>query len=88
MIGSTNPVWVDGDADGKYTSARGYASRLIQRYGSDYRSLFKALNAFDEAVAIQAASLISAAGFNILTDDLASSSTQVKRGFEAFKAEL
>lgn len=88
VIGSTNPVWVDGDADGKYTSAREYASRLIQRYGSDHRSLFKALNAFDEAVAIQAASLISAAGFNILPDDLASASPHVKRGFEAFKAEL
>ncbi|MDB6036518.1 MAG: hypothetical protein JWM99_359 [Verrucomicrobiales bacterium] len=88
VIGSTNPLWIDGDDDGKYTSARGYALRLIKQYGSDYRSLLKALNPFDEAVATQAASLIAVAGSSVSPDDLASASPHVKRGFEAFEAEF
>jgi hypothetical protein len=88
VIGSTNPIWIDGDDDGKYTPARGYAARLIAHYGSDCRNLLKALNSFDEAVAIQAASLINAAGFKVSSDDLASAAPHVKRGFEVFKAEL
>jgi hypothetical protein len=62
VLGATNPVWVDGDGDGKFTSARAYAEQLVKRHGTDAAQLFPALAGYDEAVAAQAASLCLAAG--------------------------
>ncbi|NBV23356.1 MAG: hypothetical protein EBS05_15730 [Proteobacteria bacterium] len=62
VLGATNPVWVDGDGDGKLTSARAYAEQLVKRHGFDAVKLFPALAGYDEAVAVQAMSLCQAAG--------------------------
>jgi hypothetical protein len=62
VLGATNPVWVDVDGDGKFTSARAYAEQLVNRHGTDAAKLFPALAAYDEPVAAQAASLCHAAG--------------------------
>lgn len=62
VLGATNPVWVDGDGDGKFTSAHGYAEQLVKRHGTVAAKLFPALAAYDEAVAAQTASLCHAAG--------------------------
>lgn len=62
VLGATNPVWVDADGDGKFTPARAYAEELVKRHGPDAAKLFPALAAYDEAVAVQAASLCHAAG--------------------------
>src|SRR5438477_5748614 len=48
VIGSTNPIWVDGDGDGKFTPARAYAQQVIQQNGTDPAKLLPALAAFDE----------------------------------------
>jgi hypothetical protein len=88
VIGSTNPIWIDGDGNGIYTSARAYASQLIKQFGPDTKNLLAALNSFDEAVSIQAASLLKAAGQTISANDLTWAGSQVKRGFAAFEAEL
>lgn len=65
VLGATNPVWVDADGDGKFTPARAYAEELVKRHGMDAANLFPALAAYDEAVAVQAASLCHAAGKNL-----------------------
>ena len=31
-LGFTNPIWVDADGDGKYTSLRDYAANLVEQY--------------------------------------------------------
>jgi hypothetical protein len=65
VLGATNPVWVDGDSDGKFTSARSYAEQLVARYGTSPAKLVPALASCDEAVAAQAASLCHAAGVDL-----------------------
>lgn len=92
VIGSTNPVWVDADGDGKFTAAREYAQALIQRVGTDPEKLIPALAAYDEAVAVQAAGLCRAAGRDprdiSFSTALASAQEHVKTGFASFAATL
>ena len=57
VVGSTNPIWIDADGDGKFTAARGYAELLVQRAGGDAAKLQAALADYDEAVAVQAAAV-------------------------------
>lgn len=57
IIGSTNPIWVDGDGDGKFTPARGYAEVLVHRAAGDPAKLATALRDYDAAVAVQARAL-------------------------------
>ena len=82
----TNPIWIDADGDGQFTSARGYAKRLVQQSGADGVRLVRALAAYDEAVAAQAASLCAAAGIKLGSADplLRSAAPQVQRGFAAY----
>jgi hypothetical protein len=55
VIGSTNPVWIDADGDGAFSSAREYAMRLVQQTGESAEMLRAALVGFDEAIAVQVA---------------------------------
>jgi hypothetical protein len=57
VIGSTNPVWIDGDGDGKFTAARAYAAAMVERSGGDAGKLQSALAGYDEAVALHASDL-------------------------------
>ncbi|HXJ59629.1 MAG TPA: CehA/McbA family metallohydrolase [Verrucomicrobiae bacterium] len=86
VIGSTNPIWLDADADGVFTAPRGYALKLIEQYGRDPRKLLRPLRGYDEAVSAQAAGLCTAAGADLaaLHDTLQSAAPQVRRGFNAF----
>ena len=65
VLGATNPVWLDGDADGKFTAARGYAEQLVARHGPSPVKLLPALAGHDEAVVAQAAALCHAAGVDL-----------------------
>ena len=58
LIGATNPIWVDADGDGKFTSARGYAEMLVARHGGARKELLDELVHFDHAVIWQCAELI------------------------------
>ncbi|HXX95451.1 MAG TPA: CehA/McbA family metallohydrolase, partial [Planctomycetota bacterium] len=58
VIGSTNPVWIDADGDGKYTSPHEWARTLIDRHGKAAEAIVPALAPYDEAVAVQAADLL------------------------------
>lgn len=57
VVGSTNPIWIDGDGDGEFTSARGYAAKVVATAAGDPEKLNAALARYDEAVRIQAADL-------------------------------
>jgi len=88
VIGATNPIWIDADGDGKFSSARTYAQTLVRRHGTGARGLLRALAPYDEAVAAQAACLIQKAGADLhsseFTRQLKAAPAPVRRGFEAF----
>ena len=92
VVGSTNPIWVDGDGDGKFSPARAYARKLIEQNGTDPATLLPALAPFDEAVAIQTASLCQSAGKDVrtlaFTRALQQAPPAVRRGFAAFASSL
>ncbi len=58
VIGSTNPIWLDADGDGRFEPAFAIAQRLIQESGGDRAKLQEALKKCDEAVAVQVESLM------------------------------
>jgi len=53
VIGSTNPVWIDADGDGRFESAFEYAQGLIKQFGGDEGRLREALKAYDAATEVQ-----------------------------------
>ncbi|MEO6786782.1 MAG: hypothetical protein ABI318_11670 [Chthoniobacteraceae bacterium] len=57
-IGSTNPIWLDADGDGRFQSAFAYAQKLVTQLGRDPRKLREALKNYDEAVATQVGRLL------------------------------
>jgi hypothetical protein len=58
----TGPVWLDVDEDGRPTSARDIAERLVHASRTDFAALLKLLADCDAAVAAQAAHLFRAQG--------------------------
>lgn len=57
ILGSTNPIWVDADRDGVFTSARGYAATLLRQSAGDPAKLATLLESYDAAVKAQAKDL-------------------------------
>lgn len=57
VIGSTAPVWVDGDGSGTFESARDYAERLVKESHGDLKILAVKMAGYDEAVMAQAAAV-------------------------------
>lgn len=92
VLGATNPIWIDGDGDGKFTAPRAYAKEMVQRTGADPGKLIVELAKFDEAVAIQAASLCQSAGSDVrsgeFAEQLKTALQQVQRGFAAYVRSL
>ena len=92
VIGSTNPIWVDGDGDGKFTPARAYARTIVQKYGMEPATLLPALADYDQAVAARAASLCHAAGKDLRGAEfnrvLREAPPAVQHGFAAFISTL
>jgi hypothetical protein len=90
VLGSTGAVWVDGDGDGRRTSALAYAERRVRESGADVPRLLRALGDYDEAVATQAAGLLHARG--VALDDAAvrpaarQAGPHVERGIQAYLA--
>ena len=58
VVGSTNPIWIDADGDGRFEPAVEIARQLIQENGGDREKIRQALRRCDEAVAVQAESLM------------------------------
>ena len=58
VVGSTNPIWIDADHDGKFTAARGYAKVIIDRAGGDAAKVQAAVAEYDESVTTQVSDLL------------------------------
>jgi hypothetical protein len=56
VIGSTSPIRIDGDGDGRYSSPADYARKAVEAHAADPKQLIAALAPYDEATAVQAAS--------------------------------
>lgn len=88
IFGFTGAMWIDGDGDGRFTSAREYAEVLVQRHGADLKSLVAALADYDPAVAVQAAGLFHPTQGNLLSEESrmiwGKGSEVVRRGFVRF----
>ena len=65
LQGATNPIFIDGNGDGKYTSPRILAEQLFSRHKRKIDALFEALRPFDQAVAAQLAALMHDAGHDL-----------------------
>jgi len=90
VIAVTNPVWVDADGDGVFTSPRALAAKVLALHGKDLPALIAELDHYDEAVATQAASLLRTAGIDVRTlavqRVLQNAAEPVRRGFAAYSA--
>jgi hypothetical protein len=72
VIGATNPIRVDGDGDGKFSSSHDYAVRVLDRAGRNAARLVELLLSYDEAVAIQSAALARARGLDLASPEFES----------------
>src|SRR5438045_2141278 len=92
ILGATNPVWLDADGDGKFTSARQYAQRIIETTGTDPEAVVRALSKFDAAVAAQAASLCQKKGMDLRSVEfrqaLRQAGQSVQEGFSLYIGTL
>jgi hypothetical protein len=92
VIGATNPIWVDGDGDGKFTAPRAYAKAIVDKAGAAPAALIPELGKYDEAVAAQAASLCKAAGRDVRSKEfeeaLKKALPHVQRGIASYVATL
>ncbi|MCA9017836.1 MAG: hypothetical protein KDA77_21105, partial [Planctomycetaceae bacterium] len=88
VVGSTGAVWIDADGDGKKTPAYAYAERLVNEHRGDLGALLKSLADYDQAVSLQAASLLRASGKSPfdpeLTKLLQNAAKQVQIGFALY----
>ncbi len=84
-VGSTGAVWIDADGDGNKTTAHQYATQLLEKHPEEIKALLKSLEDYDQAVILQAASLLRARGispFNPqVTIPLRDADQQVQDGF-------
>src|SRR6185369_10819711 len=49
VIGSTNPIWLDADGDGKFTTPRALAAQLLAQAGNDPAKILQLLATHDHA---------------------------------------
>ena len=82
VIGASGAVWIDADGDGKRTSANAYAGRLLRKHEPE--KAIAMLANYDEAVAVQVASLLQARGVKLDMDAARKAGAHVERGFQAF----
>ena len=85
--GATNPIFLDGDGDGKYTPPRLQAEQMFTKYSKDLSSLFSTLSSKDSAIAAQLASVMHRSGLKLNLPSIrkhwvANSSTRL--GFESY----
>jgi len=60
VLGVTNPVWIDADGDGKFTSAFDYGVQLVEKHGLSGNAAEADLARYDGAVSAQFASIARA----------------------------
>ena len=83
----SGPVRIDGDRDGRYSSAYEYAHRLIDRCEGETARVIEQLESYDRAVAIQAAAILWAQSGDgePSANALANSSDTVRSAFSEYR---
>jgi hypothetical protein len=88
IFGSTGPVWIDGDGNGKPTSARRHAAWIADSVEDSLSAVIDKLAGCDEAVSTQAAAELEARGVDIDSEKarrrIAGGSRVARRGFKAY----
>ena len=88
VIGCSGAVWLDVDGDGRRTSARDYAERLMTDR-DDFARLCVRLSDYDEATAAQVAHLLRTSGVSLQNERLQSAvklaSATVQAGFRRYE---
>ena len=82
IFGSSGAVWVDGDGDGKPTSARRHAAWIADGVEDSLEAVIGKLASCDEAVAAQAASVLDDRGVDI---ESAKARRRIEGGSEAVR---
>lgn len=87
-LGFSGAIWLDGDGDGRLSSARHYAERLVAAAGKDLAKLTASLADYDSATASQALHLYAAAGGSLLSEEFLTAQKQakpsVRSGYQAY----
>lgn len=91
-LAASGAIWLDGDGDGRRSSASDYATRTFAAAGGDMTKLVAGLASFDAATAAQAAHLCKQSGqaleSSAVATALGSAVPHVQAGFRAYlKAE-
>ena len=89
--GATNPIFIDGDGDGKYTPPRIQAEKLFSRHKGNIDTLLGSLRPLDQAVATQLAGLMHDTGHDLRGPNIQKRIAKIaaaKVGFTAFVATL
>jgi hypothetical protein len=91
LIGSTGAVWIDGDGDGKRSSAFDYAQQIFERAKNDPKEIIKLLSTYHESVATQTAALLWKNGVDLFSQEiqhqLDTATEHVKIGFTKIAEE-
>lgn len=91
VMGSTGAAWIDSDGDGLRTSAWQYANTTWEKSKGNIDTFIQLLNSFDEAVAVQAASLLQEKGWSLkepkLQKALSMAKTDISLGFQNYLSE-
>jgi hypothetical protein len=85
--GATNPIFVDGDGDEKYTPPRIQAQRLFSKHKGNIDLLLGFLRPLDQAVATQLAGLMHDGGHDLREPNIQNRIAKIdaaKAGFAAF----
>ena len=88
VIGCSGAVWLDVDGDGRRSSARDYAERLVTAAKGDWKQLIASLSQYDDAVAAQAAHLVRVSGTSLQSESLVTAlkagAERTRSGFRAY----
>jgi hypothetical protein len=88
VLASSGAIWLDGDGDGRRSSAHDYADRLFAEAHGDTAKLITALGTFDAATAAQAAHLLRTTGHSLESEELVAAvkaaAPPVQAGFRSY----
>jgi hypothetical protein len=88
VLGVSGAIWLDGDGDGRRSSAREYAERAVTSANGDLTKLIAALGSYDVAVAAQAAHSIRLSGISLESEEtinaVSGAVEPVKAGFRSY----
>lgn len=84
VVGSSGAVWLDADGNGKRNSAYDYARRIVKQNEAIPEKVLKSLEAYDAAIAAQAAGLLEEQGSLLNGSSLKNTQPQVRAGVQAY----